>query len=167
MTVRSIAQKKGPVEIIPPPWGSESIGYTRFVQPILDKHCASCHQGDKNPKARKILNMTFRESAHKFRGRPGHRKKDKSPFTEPYLTFVSGKTGWGKDKEKISLSGAFIVEGYGQRDHKSLTTLAPMTVFSYSPEARRASTMRRVLTTRTTADPSALRPAAIGGRFGP
>jgi hypothetical protein len=131
MTVRSIAQKKGPATITPPPWGSESIGYTRFVQPILDKYCASCHQGDKNPKARTKLDMTFRDSAHKFRGRAGHRKNDKSPFAEPYLTFVSGSTGWGKDKEKISLSGALIVEGYSTRDTMSLTTLAPMSVFSY------------------------------------
>ena len=131
MTVRSIAQKKGPATITPPPWGSESIGYTRFVQPILDKYCGSCHQGDKNPKARKRLDMTYRESDHKFRGRVGHRKNDKSPFAEPYLTFVSGKTGWGRDKEKISLAGAFIVEGYGTRDTLSLTTLVPMSIFSY------------------------------------
>ncbi|MBT3202089.1 MAG: hypothetical protein HN350_19475, partial [Phycisphaerales bacterium] len=33
-TVRSIAQKKGPATITPTPWGNESIGYKRFVQPI-------------------------------------------------------------------------------------------------------------------------------------
>lgn len=131
MTVRSIAQKKGPATITPPPWGNESIGYKRFVQPILDKYCASCHQGDKNQKARERLDMTYRESDHKFRGRPGHRKNDKSPFTEPYLTLVSGRTPWGKDKEKISLSGALIVEGYGQKNPVSLSTLPPMSIFSY------------------------------------
>ena len=128
---RSMAQKKGPVDITPPPWGDETVGYKRFVQPILDKHCGSCHQGDKNPKARKKLDMTFRESSHRFRGRVGHRKGDQSPFTEPYLTLVSGRTGWGGPKEKISLSGAFIVEGYGTRDPKSLYTLEPMSIFSY------------------------------------
>lgn len=134
MTARSIAQKKGPATITPPPWGRESIGYERFAQPILDKYCGSCHQGDNNPKARQRLDMTFRDSAHKFRSRPGHRKNDKSPFTEPYLTFVSGRTGWGVDKEKISLSGALIVEGYGQNDSNSLKTLAPMSIFSYKSQ---------------------------------
>jgi len=131
MTVRSIAQKKGPATITPPPWGSETIGYKRFVQPILDKNCASCHQGEKNPKARKAIDMTYRQSAHKFRVRPGHRKGDKSPFTEPYLTLVSGGMRWGRDKQKISLAGAFIVEGYSTIDSVSLGTLPPMSIFSY------------------------------------
>ncbi len=129
---RSIAQGKAPATITPPPWGDESVGYKRFVQPVLDRHCGECHQGDRNPKARKKLDMTFRDgSGVKFRGRAGHRRGDKTPFAEPYLTFVSGRTGWGRGKQKISLAGAFIVEGYGTKDPSSLRTLEPMSVFSY------------------------------------
>jgi hypothetical protein len=130
--VRSIAQRRGPATITPPPWGDESVGYRRFVQPVLDRHCGRCHQGDRNPKARKKLDMTFRDGTGvKFRGRAGHRKGDRTPFAEPYLTFVSGRTGWGRNKQKISLAGAFIVEGYGKVDPDSLRTLEPMGVFSY------------------------------------
>ncbi len=130
-TTRSIAQKKGPATITPTPWGDESIGYKRFVQPILDKHCAKCHQGDKNAKALKAVNMTFRDGGVRFRGRAGHRKTDKAPFTEPYLTFVSGGTRWGRGKDKITMAGGFVVEGYGTIDPESLKTLKPMSIFSY------------------------------------
>jgi len=132
MAVRSIAQRKGPVEITPAPWGNQTIGYKRFVQPILDQYCGKCHQGDENPKARKKLDMTFRDGTGvKFRQRAGHRKADKTPFAEPYLTFVSGKTGWGRNKAKITLAGGFVVEGYGANDPEGLKTLEPMSVFSY------------------------------------
>ncbi len=131
-TVRSIAQKKGPAMITPAPWGEESIGYKRFVQPILDKNCAKCHQGDKNAKALKAVDMTFRDGKSVgFRGRAGHRKADASPFAEPYLTFVSGGTHWGRGKDKITLAGGFVVEGYSTIDPESLKTLKPMSIFSY------------------------------------
>jgi hypothetical protein len=29
----------------PPPWGPEPFDYQRFVQPVLDAHCVSCHDG--------------------------------------------------------------------------------------------------------------------------
>ena len=140
-TTRSIAQKKGPVAITPAPWGDESVGYKRFVQPILDKNCGRCHQGDKNAKARKALDMTFRDGRSvRFRGRAGHRKTDASPFAEPYLTFVSGGTAWGRGKNKITLAGGFVVEGYGTIDPASLKTLKPMSVFSYKSKLLKNAT---------------------------
>jgi hypothetical protein len=48
----------------PPPWGTEvSVGYERFVQPVLDKHCGRCHQGDG--KARAALDLTLRGGVKK------------------------------------------------------------------------------------------------------
>jgi hypothetical protein len=32
--------------ITPPPWGNESLGFNSVVQPVLDKHCTSCHKGE-------------------------------------------------------------------------------------------------------------------------
>jgi len=73
----SIAMKKDPVRPTPPPWGSRyHLGYRQDIQPILDKYCAKCHQGDG--KGRKKLDMTFRPSA------------DGGSYTEPYLTLVLG-----------------------------------------------------------------------------
>ena len=31
----------------PPPWGDRAISFLRDVQPVLDRHCASCHSGLK------------------------------------------------------------------------------------------------------------------------
>ena len=133
---RSIATRKGPAKLTAPPWGNtESVGYERFVQPVLNKYCAECHMG--KGKAVKKLDMTFRPSSHRWRARVGHRPKDPSPFNEPYYTLVGGACGWGRGKKKdadgvpMSLAGCFIVEGYDQRDPNSLKTLKPMTIYSH------------------------------------
>ncbi|MBT3198872.1 MAG: hypothetical protein HN350_03055 [Phycisphaerales bacterium] len=137
-TSTSIAMKKGPKKPVEPSWGyNTSISYARFVQPVLDKHCAKCHNDAKH-KAYAKLNMTLRPSKHRWRDhstqtRPG----DVSPFTEPYLTLVGGKCQWGRNKSKVKpLSGVYVVESYdGNRgDGSDLKTLAPYT--SFSPKSK-------------------------------
>jgi len=129
-----IALRKPPAKLTPPPWGvSVSIGYERFVQPILDRYCGKCHQG--KGKGRKKLDMTLRYSTARW-GRWKSRDIP-SPFKEPYLTLVGGRFGWnGKikmDKHGLpgSISGCLVVEGYPERDPGSLATLKPMTHLSY------------------------------------
>jgi len=130
-----IALRKPPAKLTAPPWGaSVSIGYERFVQPILDRYCGKCHQG--KGKGRKKLDMTLRYSSARW-GR--WRSRDiPSPFKEPYLTLVGGRFGWnGKikhDKYGLpgSISGCLVVEGYAERSPKSLATLKPMTHLSYT-----------------------------------
>ncbi|MCX5685437.1 MAG: hypothetical protein NT049_17410, partial [Planctomycetota bacterium] len=34
----------------PPEWGVEGVDYSRVVQPVLDKHCVSCHSGVRAAK---------------------------------------------------------------------------------------------------------------------
>jgi hypothetical protein len=129
-----IALRKPPAKLTPPPWGvSVSIGYERFVQPVLDRHCGKCHQGEG--KGRKKLDMTLRHSSA-----PWGRWKSRnipSPFKEPYLTLVGGRFGWnGKikhDKYGLpgSISGCLVVEGYPENSPASLATLKPMTHMSY------------------------------------
>ncbi len=49
---KGLALRRPPSDLSPPPWGEESIGYERFVQPVLDRHCGSCHQGEgEGPQA--------------------------------------------------------------------------------------------------------------------
>jgi len=44
-----LALKRAPRTPTPPPWGSEKmLGYEWLVQPILDRHCTSCH-GKEDP----------------------------------------------------------------------------------------------------------------------
>ncbi len=127
----SIAMRKGPRKPVAPPWGTETtISYARFVQPVLDKHCAKCHQDPKH-KAFAKLNMTSRPSSHRWRTRVHTRPDDVSPFTEPYLTLVGGGQRWGGRQKKMPLSGVYVVESYNSGgDGSDLKTLPPYSAFS-------------------------------------
>ena len=109
---RGLAFRHGPRDLTPPPWGTETIGYERFVQPVLDKHCGRCHQG--KGKGRKKLDLTLR---------PGH-----GPFKEPYLTLV-GAAGWGgpaRNGPGCGIAAAIPVESRG-----TYKTIRPMSYLSF------------------------------------
>ena len=116
------AIRRQPTELQPPPWGTESISYERFAQPVLDRYCGECHQG--NGRARKVLDLTLR---------PGHHV-----FTEPYLTLV-GSAGWGNpvpDRKQpgYGIAGAIPVESMDptMNDPSAYRTLRPLTTLSYT-----------------------------------
>ena len=130
------ALRKPAVKLQEPPWGAkESIGYARFVQPVLDRHCGACHE-KPGTKAYDALNMVFRPSSHGWWNWVYDRPDDISPFAEPYYTLVNGNCRWGGDKPKDergvpkNLAGLFIVEGYSTTDPKNLETLPPYTAYS-------------------------------------
>ena len=47
-TGASLALRREPSRIQPPPWGVRTFGFPKLVQPILDKHCIACHTGAKD-----------------------------------------------------------------------------------------------------------------------
>ncbi|MFV2070756.1 MAG: hypothetical protein ACC645_27630, partial [Pirellulales bacterium] len=101
-------------KIEPPPWGATTVSYERLVQPVLDRHCGSCHQGEG--KARTALDLTLRT---------GH-----GPFKEPYLTLV-GQTRYGPPVAKPtpdepSIAGAVLCENFEQSDPASYSTFRPL-----------------------------------------
>lgn len=109
-----LALRRPPTELSPPPWGEESISYERFAQPVLDRYCVSCHQGQAGESAEPNLVL-----------RPGV-----NVFKEPYLTLV-GHAGWGnpvgKGRPGYGIAGAIPVESaYDQNDPKALVTLRPL-----------------------------------------
>ncbi|MBM4092360.1 MAG: hypothetical protein FJ276_23490 [Planctomycetes bacterium] len=109
-----LALQRPPTELSPPPWGTESISYERFAQPVLDRYCVRCHQGQEPGAA--LPNLA---------PRPGH-----SVFKEPYLTLV-GPAGWGNPvsggQPGYGIAGAIPVESaYDQNDPRALTTLRPL-----------------------------------------
>ncbi|MHC4622831.1 MAG: HzsA-related protein [Planctomycetota bacterium] len=115
---KGIALRREPVELTPPPWGAEeSIGYERFVQPVLDKYCGACHQGDG--EGRKKLDLTLR---------PGF-----GVFKEPYVTLV-GHAQFNRVNapEGAGIAGALMAENYPQSDPSSYVTLRPMRHLSYT-----------------------------------
>jgi len=130
------ALQKPPAKLQEPSWGAkESISYPRFVQPVLDRHCGTCHQKE-GTEAYKALNMVYRPSTHGWWAWVHHRPGDISPFMEPYYTLVDGACGWGGSKPKDergvpkNLAGLFIVEGYDPNDVSNLETLPPYAAFS-------------------------------------
>jgi hypothetical protein len=117
-TRRGLALEQPPAQLAPPPWGTESISFERFAQPVLDRYCVRCHQG-KAPGADEP-NLVLR---------PGV-----SYFKEPYLTLV-GPAGWGNPigagRPGYGIAGAIPVESaYDQNDPRGLTTLRPMQYLS-------------------------------------
>lgn len=113
-----LALRRAPSEISPPPWGDESISFERFAQPLLDRYCVRCHQGQPPGAAEPNLAL-----------RPGH-----NVFKEPYLTLV-GPAGWGNPvpggRAGYGIAGAIPVESaFGPSDPRGLTTLRPMQYLS-------------------------------------
>lgn len=115
-----LALRRSPTALTPPPWGTESIGYERFVQPVLDRYCGKCHQGDG--EARQKLDLTLRPAT--------------SVFREPYLTLV-GPAGWNnpvpnRGQPGYGSAGAIPVETMDESklDPRSLATLRPRTTLS-------------------------------------
>ena len=98
------ATHRAPSDLTPPPWGTATVGYERFVQPVLDRYCGKCHEGEG--KARRKLDMTLRPAG---------------VFKEPYVTLVNS-----------GLAGALMAENYGQSDPASYVTSPPMTHLSYT-----------------------------------
>jgi hypothetical protein len=139
----SLALQRGPADIAPPPWGAEAtIGYERFAQPVLDKYCGKCHQGDG--PGRKKLDLTLRPAAE---GREANFPPELC-MKEPYFTLL-GKAGSAREIPPdapvpgTGIAGCMYVEYGGRGGTAGMTALRPMTMLSYtSPLIQRAMSGR-------------------------
>ena len=120
---KGAALDRPPVKPTPPPWGPVySLGYERDIQPILDKHCGKCHQGDG--KGREKLDLTLRPS------------KDAGAFPEPYVTLTLGKKRSLGHRHfpancEGGIAGTILAENQPWRP-EHYATLPPMTKLSYT-----------------------------------
>ncbi len=115
------ALTRAPSRITPPPWGEDTVSYARYVQPVLDRYCGSCHQGAG--EARSVLDLTFR---------PDHPE-----FAEPYMTLI-GRPSWGATYASPSspppgwgIADMIMVEAYDTVDPAAYRTPSPMTKLSF------------------------------------
>ncbi len=119
----ALALREPPADLTPPAWGAgTSISYERFCQPVLDRHCGQCHEG--NGKARAKLDLTLRGGVQE----KGIDDPKLWPFKEPYLTLVG--QAWSGPKPEgtgagLGLAGCLNVEVGHQ-----YAALQPMTVLS-------------------------------------
>lgn len=81
--------RRPPDKIQSPPWGVHSLSYVKHVQPIFDRNCANCHQG--NGQAVDKLNLTLRPDESPERAHTGGVQRFGGIFPEPYLTLTLGK----------------------------------------------------------------------------
>lgn len=109
----ALALRGAPADLTPPPWGAgTSVSYERFCQPVLDRHCGQCHQG--NGKARAKLDLTLRGGVEE----KGIDDPKLWPFKEPYLTLVGAGAWAGPTPEghgaALGLAGCLNVEVHHQ-----------------------------------------------------
>jgi hypothetical protein len=114
--LRNAAQAEQPKVAAAERFGT-SVSYLKDVQPVLDRYCGKCHQGEG--EARKKLDLTLR----------GY---------EPYKTLI-GYPGWGQTNTVpaklppgYDLAGTLQVEAYGKVDPAAYRTPEPMTRLSYT-----------------------------------
>jgi hypothetical protein len=127
------AMSHPPAALTPPPWGAEvSVSYERFAQPVLDKHCGKCHQGEG--KGRAVLDLTLRGGVPE----KGIDDPRLLPFKEPYLTLI-GDTAWmgqaqrGAAKGKgYGLAGALPVEAGRYKGQDPYGPIPPLSMLSYA-----------------------------------
>ena len=60
VTGSAAALRRKPSQIRPEPEGSNPFSFPRLVQPVLDKHCVSCHNGKKTDAAGKTIGPDLR-----------------------------------------------------------------------------------------------------------
>jgi len=101
------------------PWGVRTLSYIGDIQPIFDRNCGTCHQGEG--KARETLDLTLR---------PDPKTRWGGIFPEPYITLTTGdnnppNTARLTHEPRPTIAGNFFVWSLPYQ------TLAPMTHWSY------------------------------------
>jgi hypothetical protein len=116
------ALRRPPSNIKPVPWEDITVGYERYVQPVLDKHCGGCHADEKKPAFKKFNSKL----------RPGY-----LGFKEPYMTLLGNPTWGAPYRMPANPPGGFgwadtiLVEAYDQRAPAAYATYPAMKRLSY------------------------------------
>ncbi|MDD4869602.1 MAG: hypothetical protein PHR77_03510 [Kiritimatiellae bacterium] len=99
-----MAMQRQASAIEPGPFGGRPFSFVEVVQPVLDRHCMSCHGGDK-PKGKRDLTRTPHNG-----------------FTRSYWSLCNEKGSMGKDRQqKIEAGAEYLVPRYFQRNQIQIT----------------------------------------------
>jgi hypothetical protein len=124
--VQPVAVGAVPDTIEPPPWGVHSLSYVKHVQPVFDRACAECHQGDG--QAVDTLDLTLRPDDSTATTKLGVQRWG-GIFPEPYLTLTLGKNHHNLNgTPRISSSNTYV--GLPSTMHVPYDTLPPLTYLS-------------------------------------
>jgi hypothetical protein len=110
-----------PAQITPYPWGPErSLAYERDIQPLLDRSCGACHQGEG--EGREKLDLTLRPGGF-------------GVFSEPYVTLTLGQGAglhgsFPARRTERGIAGAIIAQQAPWRP-EDYTTVPPLSTLSY------------------------------------
>jgi len=125
------ATRMTPDTMQPPPWGVRSLSYVEDIQPIFDRACGQCHQGNGPAVAR--LDLTLRPDTSPRRSGMGGVQRWGGVFPEPYLTLTLGKNHHHLNGTP-GISAANTYVGLPSTMHVPYDTLPPLTYLS--PKSR-------------------------------
>ena len=139
----SIAARRPPARLVPPPWGSDDgFSFARVVQPVLNRSCVKCHSGaDGAPEPEltgdrtDYFNVAYENLARKGTGaesggdvRAYMKNFGKNPYTswiptfnglEENILWITPKT-WGSPVSKLS---KVVASGHPGKDGKPRISL--------------------------------------------
>jgi hypothetical protein len=85
-----LAAGRGPSAITPGPDGTRPFSFPRLVQPVLDRHCVSCH-GDDNPDGGLSLTATVQDV-----------------WTRSYVSLTGGRSFWQGDTNETRAASSLV-----------------------------------------------------------
>jgi hypothetical protein len=120
---RTQSLQRAPQELEPPDWGVKGFSYLEIVQPVLDRHCVSCHHARSHPRGvdlsgdrTDIFNVSYEILARK--GTPAEDPHQggarMASFKNPYTSWIPTYNGaeenilqikpraWGSPASKLA-----------------------------------------------------------------
>ncbi len=125
--VAPVKPRRAPDTIQPPPWGVHSLSYVNHIQPVFDRACAECHQGDG--QAVEKLDLTLRPDSSPTGSAMGGVQRWGGIFPEPYLTLTLGNNHHHLNGTP-SISASHTYVGLPSTMNVPYDTLPPLTYLS-------------------------------------
>jgi hypothetical protein len=134
-----VAAHRVPDTLRPPEWG-EGVGfdYTRVVQPVLDRHCVSCHSGPNPPRKVDLCGdkTDFFSVSYEVLAR-GRKRSGEAEWDSPYVSWIPTFNGmeqnilevtpkaWGSPRSRLA---EVILSGHAETNGSPRLQMEPWEV---------------------------------------